>query len=83
MTNVEYIVIEKHSVWVPGDERSRTHPGHGYPAHYEDTEYVTRCKDMRELESCVLAKGEKELEIYRVQRVNLVKHVSLQLSYPE
>ncbi len=23
------------SVYIPGDERSRTHPGHGYPEHTE------------------------------------------------
>jgi len=26
-------VYKSNSVHVPGDERSRTHPGHGYPAH--------------------------------------------------
>lgn len=28
-------VLENHSVFIPGDERSRTNPGHGYPAHTE------------------------------------------------
>tara|TARA_Y100000034_G_scaffold136062_1_gene210558 strand:- start:222 stop:554 length:333 start_codon:yes stop_codon:yes gene_type:complete len=27
------IVFDKSSVRIPGDERSRTNPGHGYPAH--------------------------------------------------
>ena len=27
------VVLDKGSVHVPGDKRSRTHPGHGYPAH--------------------------------------------------
>lgn len=31
------LFYEQSSVWVPGDERSRTHPGHGYPEHVEDT----------------------------------------------
>ena len=30
-----YAIIEFDSVWVPGDERSRTNPGHGYPEHTE------------------------------------------------
>lgn len=29
------IVWKTSTVFVPGDERSRTHPGHGYPAHTE------------------------------------------------
>lgn len=30
---MKYAIIEKTSTYVPGDERSRTHPGHGYPEH--------------------------------------------------
>lgn len=32
-----YAVIEFDSITIPGDERSRTCPGHGYPEHSEDT----------------------------------------------
>jgi hypothetical protein len=31
------LFYEQSSIWVPGDERSRTNPGHGYPEHTEDT----------------------------------------------
>lgn len=27
------IILKQNSVTIPGDERSRTNPGHGYPAH--------------------------------------------------
>jgi len=30
-----YVIIEFGSVYIPGDERSRTNPGHGYPSHSE------------------------------------------------
>jgi len=33
MTN--YILLVDCSVHIPGNERSRTNPGHGYPAHTE------------------------------------------------
>ena len=32
-----WVIIKFSSVYVPGDERSRTNPGHGYPAHSEPT----------------------------------------------
>lgn len=36
-----YAIMEFSTYTVPGDERSRTHPGHGYPAHTESTcEYI-------------------------------------------
>lgn len=31
----KYAVVYQEHTHVPGDERSRTHPGHGYPAHTE------------------------------------------------
>jgi hypothetical protein len=30
-----WIILQSETVHVPGDERSRTHPGHGYPEHTE------------------------------------------------
>lgn len=27
-----YVILEQSSYYTPGDERSRTNPGHGYPA---------------------------------------------------
>jgi hypothetical protein len=32
-----YAIITFGSVTIPGDERSRTNPGHGYPEHTEST----------------------------------------------
>jgi hypothetical protein len=34
-----WAIIENSSVTIPGDERSRTNPGHGYPEHTQ--EYIT------------------------------------------
>jgi hypothetical protein len=34
-----WAIIEGTSVYIPGDERSRTNPGHGYPASTEN--YIT------------------------------------------
>lgn len=35
---MKYAALVTKTVTIPGDERSRTHPGHGYPEHTE--EYV-------------------------------------------
>jgi hypothetical protein len=39
-TDLHYqiLVFETSSVYIEGDERSRTNPGHGYPAHTETHE---------------------------------------------
>jgi hypothetical protein len=31
-----YAIMKDDGVHIPGDERSRTNPGHGYPAHTQD-----------------------------------------------
>lgn len=39
-TEQHYVILKFSSVHIPGDERSRTNPGHGYPAHDQAyTEY--------------------------------------------
>lgn len=36
-----YAILTARSIEIPGDERSRTHPGHGYPASTEQVwDYV-------------------------------------------
>lgn len=45
------MLIGKSSVHVPGDERSRTNPGHGYPAHtdtYDNIDYYAFSNNERE-----------------------------------
>lgn len=32
-----WAIITTNQIYIPGDERSRTNPGHGYPEHYEQT----------------------------------------------
>lgn len=80
MDNIEYIVITKSSMYIPGDERSRTNPGHGYPERYEEVQNVRRLRSKQELESYILAYGEKDAEIYKVQPVKVTRHVSLAIN---
>ena len=34
-----WVILTPKSTYIPGDERSRTNPGHGYPAHTEYSLY--------------------------------------------
>lgn len=33
---MKYAALVSKSITIPGDERSRLHPGHGYPEHTEE-----------------------------------------------
>ena len=45
VNKAHWAVVENISVWHEGDERSRTHPGHGYPEH------VTNHKEYKPFET--------------------------------
>ena len=55
-----YAIIEVGSIYIPGDERSRTNPGHGYPEHTETTisyqVYYTEEKWKKAIEERMAAK---------------------------
>jgi len=40
-----YLLITEVTVHIDGDERSRTHPGHGYPARDEHYQSVEKFED--------------------------------------
>jgi hypothetical protein len=46
-----YAILEQRSISIPGDERSRTNPGHGYPASTEQVWDYIVFKDRNEWEN--------------------------------
>lgn len=55
-TSDHYAIITFETIHVPGDERSRTNPGHGYPAHTESVVNYQAFTNRAEWESAVAAK---------------------------
>lgn len=79
-TEDHYAIIENQSVHIPGDERSRTHPGHGYPASTENfIRYMAIIK--REDLMLYLSKEKPEkrrnLRVLKVQNLPVVESFSL------
>lgn len=48
-----WAILRNKNIYVPGDERSRRHPGHGYPAHNEEVVSIEFFDDFAELEEQV------------------------------
>lgn len=62
------IIFETETVHVPGDERSRTAPGHGYPAHTDthETFKYWAAKDKASLEKALAyMREENDKAVYR------------------
>jgi hypothetical protein len=48
---VIYAILHPESMTIPGDERSRTNPGHGYPEHSVDYWKIETFRDRAEWEA--------------------------------
>ena len=57
-----FIILTENSVTIPGDERSRTNPGHGYPEHTEDNFSVEVYNNKEDLIKEVL---QRQSSVYR------------------
>ncbi len=68
-----FAIISTSRIYVPGDERSRTNPGHGYPEHYEDTIQYEAFDSEEKLKAGILRK-EKYGNNFRVIRAIPISH---------
>jgi preprotein translocase subunit SecA len=68
---VTYLVLIDGVVHIPGDERSRTHPGHGYPAHTEKKITVKEFTDIDKLEQEIvkLTKQNKNFRVFKAEEI--------------
>ena len=74
-------VLEFTSVTIPGDERSRTHPGHGYPEHTESYANLIRFENQAALEEWILSRSRyssTNFIVLSAQRVKVTESVKLE-----
>lgn len=75
-----YAAVIEESIWIEGDERSKTNPGHGYPG-YTHTSHVFRefgSKD--ELISWIgRQQPYTKYRIFEVKELSLVTNTSIEL----
>lgn len=64
---MKFGVLETHTIHIPGDERSRTNPGHGYPAHDEHYQRLHEFANEAEL-SAFLKQHDAIISRFRVIR---------------
>lgn len=71
-TGPHFAIIRTVSVYIPGDERSRTNPGHGYPEHTEEYISYEAFTDRAEWESRIIAMSGRH-ENFRAMSVTPAK----------
>lgn len=70
----KYAALVKSSYTVPGDERSRTNPGHGYPEHSVDYTEVIKFKDHDEMITWV---KKQESSVYYRKKYQIIKYIEM------
>ena len=81
-TGAHYAILQFSSITIPGDERSRTHPGHGYPeqtiAQIEYVAYTDREEWRNEIEKRTLA-NDKDFIAIAVEPVKIRTVVTVEI----
>lgn len=70
VTEFKYAALTVTSIHHEGDERSRTHPGHGYPAYTEKVDSIRKFKDIEQMKDWVRQRDKYE-------RYTLIKYQEL------
>ena len=71
-----FAILTPRSISIPGDERSRTNPGHGYPAHTEQTWDIELLpKDTWEKEIAKLTERRATFKAVRMTPAKISTHV--------
>jgi hypothetical protein len=67
---MKYAAVVEESITIPGDERSRTNPGHGYPEHTRHFTKLVEFKDEEELKRWIRGKAKVKSckDTYRIIR---------------
>lgn len=71
-----YAALVESSYHVDGDERSRTNPGHGYPAHDVSYTKIVKFDDVEEMKKWVINQKEKT---YSREKYQIIKYVELDI----
>ncbi len=75
--NTQFLALYETSTYIEGDERSRTHPGHGYPGHTETNNTYKEFATEEEMTAWVTAEETKKYgaklnyTIVEVKKVNI------------
>jgi hypothetical protein len=74
-----FAVIKFGSIYIPGDERSRTNPGHGYPASFETTMEYIAFENKESVEEWIKLNGETTFTVLYVTPVSVKKEVKISI----
>ncbi|NTF17776.1 hypothetical protein G6L37_05135 [Agrobacterium rubi] len=75
-----FAVVYADSIYIPGDERSRTNPGHGYGESYEMRQVYKAFKSQAELESWIASNSRHQFVVLKSQPLSVSTTTSYSFS---
>lgn len=77
---MKYGVIYNVSIHHEGDERSRTNPGHGYPAHTEQVSTFKPFESEESLKNWITRNKEKNYTVIKYEEVKVTLKLDVELT---
>lgn len=80
---MKYAAIVTETRTIPGDERSRTNPGHGYPEHQVTTEKFVEFENQADCKTWIKGYGDKvTYRLIEFQDVEVEKEIVVNFKRP-
>jgi ribulose bisphosphate carboxylase small subunit len=80
---MKYAVLFPEQVYHEGDERSRTNPGHGYPAYTETVEKMKEFDSLDQLKAWIRVNhGNKKIRVIEFQDVEYTTELKVDIKRP-
>jgi len=73
----KYAAIITHTIHHPGDERSRTNPGHGYPAYDETVENLHKFKSKQDMLDWVEARYDSKYTLIKYTELRVTTKIEI------
>jgi hypothetical protein len=74
---MKYAVIVNRSIYIEGDERSRTNPGHGYGAHTENYKELVEFDTEEALKKWILRNENEKFRAIQFEDVEFVREITV------
>jgi len=79
-----WVIIQEDTIYHEGDERSRTNPGHGYPAHTEKvskaTSYTNYEKFVEAVERLETGYSMPKYQAYKAEPITVTKKIVIDIN---
>ena len=79
---MKYGVIRTKTITHEGDERSRTHPGHGYPAYSENVRYLEEFDGQDALKKFLKTHHSEKFRVIEFQDIPYESDIVINLKRP-